>query len=107
MPITFNAHRLICGLESFSFKFRPYFVKLIINWWDNLPRVSVLTNLDIITYQSCNYLLIESEMFEERLTLTALQTKTVFFSANSVDPDETAHKEPSHQNLHCLQFSVY
>ena len=23
--------------------------------------------------------------------------------ANSVDPDETAHNEPSHQDLHCLQ----
>ena len=26
--------------------------------------------------------------------------------ANSVDPDETAHFEPSHQDLHCLQNSV-
>ena len=25
-------------------------------------------------------------------------------SANSVDPDETAHNEPSHQDLHCLSF---
>ena len=24
--------------------------------------------------------------------------------ANSVDPDETAHYEPSHQDLHCLSF---
>ena len=24
--------------------------------------------------------------------------------ANSVDPDETAHNEPSHQDLHCLPF---
>ena len=24
--------------------------------------------------------------------------------ANSVDPDDTAHDEPSHQDLHCLQF---
>ena len=23
--------------------------------------------------------------------------------ANSIDPDETAHNEPSHQDLHCLQ----
>ena len=23
--------------------------------------------------------------------------------ANSKDPDETAHDEPSHQDLHCLQ----
>ena len=25
-------------------------------------------------------------------------------SANSVDPSETAHHEPSHQDLHCLPF---
>ena len=24
--------------------------------------------------------------------------------ANSVDPDEMAHNEPSHQDLHCLSF---
>ena len=24
--------------------------------------------------------------------------------ANSVDPDEMAHNEPSHQDPHCLQF---
>ena len=23
--------------------------------------------------------------------------------ANSIDPDETAHNEPSHQDLHCLE----
>ena len=28
--------------------------------------------------------------------------QTVF--ANNVDPDETAHNEPSHQDLHCLPF---
>ena len=26
------------------------------------------------------------------------------FFANSVYPDETAHNEPSHQDLHCSQF---
>ena len=26
------------------------------------------------------------------------------FIANSVDPVETAHHEPSHQDLHCLLF---
>ena len=35
------------------------------------------------------------------LTLSSLQTSTDTF-ANSADPDETAHKEPSHQDLHCL-----
>ena len=37
------------------------------------------------------------------LTLSALQTVTDTF-ANSVDPDETAHNEPSHQHLHCILF---
>ena len=37
------------------------------------------------------------------LTLSTLYTKTDAF-ANSVEPDETAHNEPSHQDLHCLQF---
>ena len=26
------------------------------------------------------------------------------YFANSVDPAETAHNEPSHQDLHCLSF---
>ena len=26
---------------------------------------------------------------------------------NSVDPDETAHYEPSHQDLHCLKKEVW
>ena len=37
------------------------------------------------------------------LTLSFLQANTDTF-ANSVDPDETAHNEPSHQDLHCLLF---
>ena len=36
------------------------------------------------------------------LTLSVLQTQTVF--ANSVNPVETAHYEPSHQDLHSLPF---
>ena len=36
------------------------------------------------------------------LALLALQTKTSF--ANSVDPDKTAHYEPSHQDLFCVSF---
>ena len=35
------------------------------------------------------------------LTLSACQTKTDT-CANSIDPDETARNEPSHQDLHCL-----
>ena len=37
------------------------------------------------------------------LTLSASQTKPDT-SSNSIDPDETAHNESSHQDLHCLQF---
>ena len=39
------------------------------------------------------------------ITLPALQTK-IDTCANSVDPDETAHNEPSHQDLHCLPLSI-
>ena len=27
-------------------------------------------------------------------------------SSNSIDPDEVAHNEPPHLNLHCLPFSL-
>ena len=30
-----------------------------------------------------------------------------WYLANSVDPDEMAHNEPSHQDLHCLLFWVW
>ena len=36
------------------------------------------------------------------LTLPVLQAKADTFT-NSVDLDENAHIEPSHQDLHCLQ----
>ena len=35
-----------------------------------------------------------------------MQTKTDT-CANSVDPDKTAHNEPSHQDLHCLPFCLF
>ena len=38
------------------------------------------------------------------LTLKAPQTKIAEF-ANSVDPNEVAHYEPPHLNLHCLPSS--
>ena len=37
------------------------------------------------------------------VTISSIQTKT-YTIANSVDPDETARDEPSHQDLHCLSF---
>ena len=39
------------------------------------------------------------------LTFTASGTKTAEF-ANSVDPNEAAHNEPPHQDLHCLPSSL-
>ena len=38
------------------------------------------------------------------LTLLAPVTKTAEFK-NSVDPDEVAHDEPPHLDLHCLSSS--
>ena len=40
------------------------------------------------------------------LTLSDRQTKTDTF-ANSLDPDETACNEPSHQGLQCLSFCFW
>ena len=39
------------------------------------------------------------------LTLQVLEMKIADF-ANSVDPDEVAHHEPPHLDLHCLPLSV-
>ena len=39
------------------------------------------------------------------LILSARQTKTIT-CANSVDPDEMAHNELSHQDLHCSPFCL-
>ena len=40
------------------------------------------------------------------LTFLALQTKPDICAYN-VDPDEMAHKEPSHQYLHCMLLCFY
>ena len=45
-----------------------------------------------------------SPKFNQLLTLSFLQTNTNAL-ANSVDPDETAQYEMSHQDLHCLPLS--
>ena len=41
--------------------------------------------------------------FDDLMYLSARQTKTNI-SANSVDPDETAHNEPSYHDLLSLPF---
>ena len=38
-----------------------------------------------------------------KLNLSALQKNTGTF-VNNIDPDELAHNEPSHLDLHCLPF---
>ena len=43
------------------------------------------------------------KIYQFSLTVSARQIKTDVWG-NSVDPDETARHEPSHQDLHCLQF---
>ena len=42
---------------------------------------------------------------EINLTLKAPNTTIAEF-ANTVDPDETAHNEPSHLDLQCLHSSI-
>ena len=46
---------------------------------------------------------VEQKVAEVSLTFSALKTKINTF-ANCVDRDETAHNEPSHLDLHYLQF---
>ena len=41
----------------------------------------------------------------KKLPLEACKTKIVQF-ANSIDPDEVAHNEPSHLGLHYLLYSL-
>ena len=55
--------------------------------------------LHIYAIQLVFSVFLKNEMF----TLSAPQTKPNT-SANREDPDETAHNEPSHLNLHCLPF---
>ena len=38
-----------------------------------------------------------------KVTLSTMYNSTDTY-ANSIDPDEMAHNEPSHQDLHCLPF---
>ena len=40
------------------------------------------------------------------LTISSLQTNRDTF-ANNVDPDGTAHNQPSHLDLHCLPFCFF
>ena len=42
---------------------------------------------------------------DDVLTLKASEIKIIEF-ANSVDPDEVAHNEPPHLDLHCLPSNL-
>ena len=53
----------------------------------------------------CIYSSSDKHLFSLDLTLKAPKMKTAEF-ANSVDPDEVAHKEPPHLNVHCLPSSL-
>ena len=44
-----------------------------------------------------------SRAIQKSSKLSTMQTEPDTY-ANSVDPDETTHNEPSHQTLHCLPF---
>ena len=44
-------------------------------------------------------------LYFQVLTLKAPNTTIAEF-ANTVDPDETAHNEPSHLDLQCLSYSL-
>ena len=43
------------------------------------------------------------QICSEQLFKRGVSVKNKNWMANSVDPDEMAHYEPSHQDLHCLQ----
>ena len=45
-------------------------------------------------------------MMEADLLTHKAPNTTIAEFANTVDPDETAHNEPSHQDLQCLPFSL-
>ena len=45
------------------------------------------------------------ELIQYTLTVQEPVMKTAEFT-NSVDPDEVAHHEPPHQDLHCLSSSL-
>ena len=46
------------------------------------------------------------QIFEKLSNINCILLKMKDYSANSVDPDETAHYEPSHLDLQCLQIQL-
>ena len=69
-------------------------VKLTTLWTTGPSIIYIIYHFIDFFYRTYNLL---------ALTLSALQTKTDTF-ANGIDPDEMAHNEPSHQDLHFLPF---
>ena len=52
------------------------------------------------------YLIITKVVGTLNLTLKASNTTIIAEFANTADPDETAHNEPSHLDLQCLPSKV-
>ena len=46
------------------------------------------------------------QIFEKLSNINCNLLKIKDYSANTVDPDETAHYEPSHLDLQCLQIQL-
>ena len=46
------------------------------------------------------------QIFEKLSNINCILLKIKDYSANTVDPDETAHYEPSHLDLQCLQIQL-
>ena len=46
------------------------------------------------------------QIFEKLSNINCILLKIKDFSANTVDPDEAAHYEPSHLDLQCLQIQL-
>ena len=46
------------------------------------------------------------QIFEKLSNINCILLKIKDYSANTEDPDETAHYEPSHLDLQCLQIQV-
>ena len=86
-----------------------FYVRVILRsccvlWMDTPP--SLVLAIFMKEYSFCGSLfasLVEESLMERNLLLTleGPVTKTAEFT-NSIDPDEVAHYEPPHQDLHCL-----
>ena len=68
---------------------------------NKLAQMKQPTLLQVLSFLICG----GSTAKNKELTIKAPKIKIVEF-ANSIDPDEVAHHEPSHLDLPCLPFTV-